>query len=59
MNERYFSCADIAEMTKKSRRTVWEWCRTGKLKATKPSGRDYIIKESDWLRFVNGENQSA
>lgn len=46
-------------MTKKSRRTVWEWCRTGKLKATKPGGRDYIIKESDWLRFINGETQSA
>ena len=43
-------------MTKKSRRTVWEWCRTGKLKA---GGRDYIIKESDWLRFINGETQSA
>ena len=46
-------------MMKKSRRTVWEWCRTGKLKATKPGGRDYIIKESDWLRFINGETQSA
>lgn len=59
MNERYFSCADIAEMTKKSRRTVWEWCRTGKLKATKPSGKEYLIKESDWNDFVNGVNQSA
>lgn len=59
MEENYFYCSDIAKMAKKTERTVRKWIRSGKLKATKPGGKEYIIRESDWLRFVNGETQSA
>lgn len=57
MQERYFSCADIAKMTNMSKRAVWNWCRTGKLKASCPGGRDYVIKESDFLAFMDSNNR--
>lgn len=57
MQDRYFSCAEISKMTGKSKRTIWNWCRLGKLKAGRPGGRDYIIKESDFLEFMTRDNR--
>lgn len=56
MHIRYLSCADVAKMTGKSLKTVWNWCNTGKLKANRPSGRDYVIKESDFYAFMESDN---
>ncbi|MBT9685181.1 helix-turn-helix domain-containing protein [Pseudoflavonifractor sp. MCC625] len=55
VQNRYLSCSDIATLTGRKIKTVWSWCRTGKLKASRPSGRDYIIKEEDFERFMSGE----
>lgn len=57
MQERYFSCQDIANMTGKKLKTVWNWCKSGKLKASRPGGRDYVIKESDFLAFMDSDNR--
>lgn len=56
MKNVYLTCAEVAQITKKSLKTVWIWCRTGKLKASRPGGREYLIKESDLEAFLNGED---
>jgi excisionase family DNA binding protein len=57
VQNRYFSCKDIASMTGKTVKTVWGWCKTGKLKASRPGGRDYMIKEADFNEFMNGDTR--
>lgn len=59
MQNRYLSCSDVATMTGKTLKTVWSWCRTGKLKASKPGGRDYIIKKEDFDAFIDGDADSS
>ena len=54
----YLSCADIAEMTGVKLRTVWNWCKSGKLKASRPGGRDYMIKDSDLMEFLESDNRA-
>ena len=56
MEVAYFSCADVAEMTGVKLRTVWNWCNSGKLKASRPGGRDYMIKKSDLEEFLASDN---
>lgn len=55
--EKYLSCNDVAKATGKSLRTVWGWCNSGKLRASRPGGREYVIKESDFLEFMNSDNK--
>lgn len=50
------SCADVVRITGASKKTVWSWCNTGKLKASRPGGRDYIIKKSDFEDFMSRDN---
>lgn len=52
MQVKYLSCREISEITNMSMRTVWNWIRSGLLPATCPGGRDYMIKESDFLEFM-------
>lgn len=54
--EKFLSTKDVAKLTGKSKRTVWGWCNSGKLKASRPGGREYVIKESDFLEFMNSDN---
>ena len=56
MQDRYFSCAEIAEMTGMSLRAVWKRIGNGEIKASRPGGRDYIISESDLNAFMNRYN---
>ena len=56
VQERYLSSSDVAKMTGVSIRTVWNWCRLGKLKACRPGGRDYVIRESDFHKFMRSNN---
>lgn len=58
MQLRYFSCHDVAEMTGVKVRTVWNWCNSGKLKASRPGGREYLIKEADLLEFLERDNRA-
>lgn len=57
MQVRYFSCQDIATMTGKKLKTVWGWCNSGKLRASRPGGRDYVISEADFLEFMASDNR--
>jgi transposase len=51
--EKYYSCRDIASMTGKSIRAVWVWCSSGKLRASRPGGRNYVITETDFKKFMS------
>lgn len=55
--DKFLTCAEIAEITGKSIRTVWGWCNKGKLKASRPGGREYVIKESDFIAFMGSDNK--
>ena len=57
MNSEYFSCADIAQIAGVKIKTVWSWVNTGKLKASRPGGRDYLIKASDFEEFLEMDNR--
>lgn len=52
--EKYLSCAQVSELTGMSKKAVWSWCRSGKLKASRPGGRDYFISETDFQAFMSG-----
>lgn len=53
---RYFSCAEIAEMTGMPLRAIWRRIKSGEIKASRPGGRDYIISEADLNEFINRYN---
>lgn len=57
VQNKYLSCRQIAEMTGKTVKTVWGWCKSGKLKASRPGGRDYLIKESDFNEFMESDSR--
>ena len=59
MEHAYLSCADIVNLTGMTKKTVWNWCRTGKLKASRPGGRDYIIKREDFEAFMETDNRAT
>lgn len=48
----YFKVSEIAKMTGISAEVIRKWCRTGKLKASKPGGKDYLIKRVDFDEFM-------
>ena len=49
--EKFYTPAEIAERYRVQPRTVWEWIRTGKLRAVKV-GNYYRIREADLEAFV-------
>ena len=57
MKPKYYSCQDVADMTGKKLKTVWGWCNSGKLRASRPGGRDYLIAEADFLEFMQIDNR--
>lgn len=57
MQKRYFSCKEVSEMTGYKLRTIWNWCRSGKLKASRPGGRDYLIKAEDFQAFMESDTR--
>lgn len=59
METAYYSCGDVSKITGRSLRTVWNWCRTGKLKASRPGGKDYVIKKSDFEAFMESDNSKS
>lgn len=59
MQSAYLSCKDIAILTGRNIRTVWGWCKSGKLKACRPGGKTYLIKREDFEAFMSADNQSA
>lgn len=49
---KYYTCKDVAAMTGTKIKTVWNWCNSGILKANRPGGRDYRIKDTDFEEFM-------
>lgn len=52
MNDVQFSCKEVARMTGVKVGTVWDWIQQGKLKASRPGGKIYVIKEDDLKEFI-------
>lgn len=57
MQDKYLSCAEVAQIAQVKIKTVWNWCKSGKLKASRPGGRVYWIKESDFEEFLGMDNR--
>lgn len=55
MRVEYFSCSEIAQITGVKAATVRRWCKTGKLKASRPGGRVYIVEKSDLEAFLKSD----
>jgi excisionase family DNA binding protein len=47
-----YTVRDIAEHLNKDVETVRRWCRSGKLEALKPGGREWRIREEDLNEFM-------
>lgn len=56
MHSVYLSCSDVANMTGVKKRTVWGWIRSGKLRASRPGGRNYVVKREDLEAFMEADN---
>lgn len=52
MKSSYLSCDEIAKMLNVKKRTVWNWCNKGLLRATCPSGGQYFVTEKDFNEFM-------
>lgn len=48
----YLKVSDIAKMTGVGVEVVRRWCRSGKLKAYRPGGKDLLVKRSDFEAFM-------
>ena len=60
MQEHYYTCSEIAKITKKTVRTVHKWINAGKLKAIRPGGvGSYLISESDFNAFMSINNNGG
>lgn len=55
MPEKYYTPDEVAEILKVTPWTVREWCKAGKLKASKP-GRSWRIEEQDLLDFTRARH---
>ena len=48
---------EVAKVLQVNQQTVRKWIRNGKLKASKPTGKNYIIQAQDLKKFINGNNE--
>lgn len=49
----YFTVKEVAKMMGVCTRTVYNWCRTGQLKASKIGTRNYRISADEYRRFTS------
>ena len=55
--EKMYSPQFLEELTDIPHRTVMDWIKRGRIRATlMPGGRTYRIAESEMLRIIEGEN---
>ena len=52
--KKYYTTGEAAKLLQMNERTIREWIKTGKLKATKP-GRSYFISEDAISELINGK----
>jgi len=61
MTEKHYSTMEVANILKVSRKTVFQWARDGKLKATK-IGKNYVVPQTanlEKLGKVLGDDKKA
>ena len=51
MDEKMYTCQEVADRYKIKLKTVWAMVREGRLPAVKINGRNYRFRESDLLRY--------
>lgn len=51
MQNGYYAAKEISILTGKPIATVRNWCRSGKVKAIKPGGRDWYVHKADLAEF--------
>lgn len=49
------SVFEVSKVLSVNEQTVRKWIRQGKLKASKPTGKNYIIKAKDLKDFIDGK----
>lgn len=49
------SVNEVSKVLSVNAQTVRKWIRNGKLKASKPTGKNYIIQAKDLKDFINGK----
>jgi excisionase family DNA binding protein len=54
--KKYYTTTETAKLLQMNERTIREWVKTGKLKATKP-GRSYFISEAAISELINGKGR--
>ena len=59
MEVAYLKVSEIAKMTGLSAEVIRKWCRSGKLKACKPGGKDYLIKPEDFNELMDSSIQKG
>lgn len=52
MSEKYLTVKDVCKILDRNKRTIYAYIRSGQLKAVKPGGHVFIIKESDLEEFI-------
>ena len=52
--KKYYTTGETAKLLQMNERTIREWVKAGKLKATKP-GRSYFISEEAISELINGK----
>ena len=48
----YMTTTQVAKLLGVAQRTVVKWCKSGKLKAYRPGGRNFIVKAEDLDEFL-------
>ncbi len=49
----FLTVSQVADELKVSKGTIRQYIQTGKLKASKPNGKNFIIMRAELLNFVN------
>ena len=49
----FLTVSQVADELKVSKGTVRQYIQTGKLKASKPNGKNFIIRKAELFEFVN------
>lgn len=49
----FYTLQETAEILRLTEHTIYLWCRSGKLKASKP-GRKWLIPASEIQKIING-----
>jgi len=58
--DEHLSIAEVCELTKKKRTTIWLWSKKGLLKPIGKSGKSPIYRKSDVLNYIyNSEKEST